>query len=297
MKSLTQKEWIVKGATALDLSGSSTPRLDAEVLLAAVLNTQRIRLHMYPDKPVPAWEGSLYWERIQRRCQGEPVAYLTGVQEFMGLTFQVTPAVLIPRPETEHLVEAVLNHVSQQNDSWWEQPRLVVDVGTGSGCIAISLARAEPGLRVQAIDLSEDALAVARKNVRTFGLEERIEVIRGDLLKPLKEKMTVCCLPKPCVIVSNPPYISAEDMDRLPDSVADYEPRAALNGGSDGLDFYRSLSVEAAQCLEPGGLLALEIGYDQGNTVSRLLEKAGFQQVTCMADLAGKARVVTGIQP
>lgn len=275
--------------------GSDSARLDAEVLLGHVLELDRIGLYVNFDRPLEPKEVDAYRETLRRRCRGTPVAYITGHQPFMSTSLHVTPAVLIPRPETELLVEAVNDWLLERPD---EGPLYVADVGTGSGAIAVSIALAVPSARLFAIDVSSDALAVARANVAGEGLEERVELVAGDLLTPL--------LVPPRgdeyagrlhAVVSNPPYVTTEEMALLPTPVREYEPRIALEGGADGLDFYRRLVPAASDVLRPGGLLALEIGHEQGAAVMELLHgHDGWRDVQLRQDFAALDRIVLAVK-
>lgn len=247
----------------------------------AALGLDRTRLLLEDGPVAPAAEEKI-WALARRRAQGEPVRYLTGVCPFMDLEFYVDSATLIPRPETELLVEAVEQRLPPGPLSLW-------DVGCGSGCIGISLAWRNPNLRVTAIDVSPEALRVAEANVRRWGMEERVALCRHDILTgPPK-------LPPPDAVVSNPPYIPTGALSGLQREVREYEPRAALDGGPDGLRFYRRLIADMP--LGPGGILALEIGYDQGETVPALLRAGGYTRVELLRDLAGQPRVALGYFP
>lgn len=215
---------------------------------------------------------------VQRRAAGEPLPYITGQIEFFGLTFGVTPDVLIPRPETETLVEAALAWVKAHPDA------VAVDVGTGSGCIAVTLAVHAPSLRLYATDISPAALEVARANAERHDVAERITFLEGDLLIPLPEPVNL--------IVSNPPYVTDDEWDELPLSVQK-EPRTALLSGADGLDAIRRLLAQAQTRLRPGGLMLVEIGERQGKAAQALAQAAFPQaEVAIVPDLAGKDRVL-----
>ncbi|MEN1760661.1 peptide chain release factor N(5)-glutamine methyltransferase [Anoxynatronum sibiricum] len=314
---MTCREWLKVTEQRLSLEGATTPRLDAEVLLAHVLQVERIRLHMYPERPLAEGEVQQADRLLERRLHQEPVAYIIECQEFMGFDFHVNPAVLIPRPETELLVERVVDwlnkKVSDKNAGEEFQAKNETlpafslqgaDIGTGSGCIAVSLAKLVPEIMMLAVDLSSEALGVAAENILRHQLTHRVIPLAGDLLEPVVFYLENRALPQwghggGCLdfIVSNPPYINEKDMAALSPSVAAYEPVTALAGGADGLDYYRRLAAASPRLLCPGGLLALEIGYDQGNAVVRLLEEQGFLEVKCLQDLAGIDRVVMGIRP
>lgn len=262
--------------------GSPSPRLDAEVLLAHVLGMERIQLYVNFDRPVDREELDRYRELVRRRGRGEPVAYLVGEREFRSLSFAVSPAVLIPRPETELLVEAVLSELDSLPAGW------VVDVGTGSGIIAVCLALEGGPRPVAAVDCSPAALEVARANARRHGVDERIRWLQGDLLAPLE----VAGLEPVAAVVSNPPYVPTAQWRALEPTVRDYEPRLALDGGPDGLAVIRRLIGDSSRILAPGGLLALEVGAGQRAAVDGLLEAAGFVAPRWIHDYGGHARVV-----
>jgi release factor glutamine methyltransferase len=295
-KHMTRKEWIQMAQNQLEAAISSTPRLDAEVLLAHVQQVDRIQLHMYPESAISDEDNVVLEDLISRRTAGEPVAYLTGTQEFMGLTFNVSPAVLIPRPDTELLVETTLENLKGMHCQRPEQPLLAADIGTGSGCIAVSLAVLLPQVTVLAVDLSPEALAVANRNRESHGVMEQVIPLQGNLLEPVREWLQHESY-KLDAIISNPPYITEAEMKELAPSVAAYEPHRALAGGTDGLDAYRQITAEAPGLLRSGGLMAFEIGHRQGKAVCRLMNACGFIQVQVLPDLAGLDRVVLGRMP
>lgn len=264
--------------------GSPSARLDAELLLAHALGMSRLDLYVQFDRPVNAAETDRFRELIRRRGHGEPVAYLVGEREFRGRSFAVNPAVLIPRPETELLVEAVLGVLRDDGcrGGW------VVDVGTGSGAIAVSVALEHPGCRVAAVDVSPDALEVARTNAERHGVADAIAFFQGDLLQPLEEEDTAPLE----VIVSNPPYVTEQEWGQLDKTVRDYEPRIALVGGPDGLSVVRRLIADSRRLLPEGGVIALEVGAGQKGAVDNALEGAGFRRRMWHDDWAGHPRVV-----
>lgn len=236
-------------------------RLDAEVLLADLLDTERIKLYVNYDYPLTEDQLSAYRERLKQRARGVPVDYILGYTEFMSLEFAIDEGVLVPRPETEELVEKILKFC-RGND--WQQPR-IVDLGTGSGAIMISLAHYLPESRVIGTEISSRAVETARKNIKAHELSDRTAVLTGSWGEPLlPEKENEVDL-----VVSNPPYISEEDMKNLPGNVKQ-EPDRALAGGEDGLQCYRELIPEAARLLRPNGLLALEIGCEQGEELTAI---------------------------
>jgi release factor glutamine methyltransferase len=252
---------------------------DAETLLLHLIGRDRAFLMAHPGEILTAEGAVRYYALIKRRQGGEPIQYIIGETEFYGLPFAVTPAVLIPRPETEHLVEKVLSHAAG-----FARPR-IVDVGTGSGAIAVALAKGLPQATVTAIDLSAAALAVARRNAGRNGVLERIRFLEGDLLAPVAEE----CFD---FVVANPPYVPSGDRASLAVEVRDYEPGLALFAGNDGLEVYRRLIPAAFTVLAPGGFVALEIGFGQSKDVAGLLADAGFEQIEFVADLQGIPRVV-----
>ena len=254
---------------------TGAPRLEAEVLLGHVLDVSRAALLTHPERILTPGQLSDYQNLVRRRASNYPLPYLTGQVEFYGLEFAVTPDVLIPRPDTETLVELALAR----------RPASIVEVGVGSGCIAEALAVHLPQAIVCGIEISPAALAVARGNVTQHGVAERVRLVRGDVLDPH---------PGPAdLIVSNPPYISTDDCASLPESVRDYEPRLALDGGASGLEIVHQLLMQAPAVLKPGGGLLIEIGADQGAAARRLARVFFPQAEICVhPDLAGRERVL-----
>ncbi len=255
--------------------GIATARLDAELLLAHVLKKDRIALYTHFDQPLAADELASYRELIKQRLSGKPIAYLTGRKEFRSLELQVDARVLIPRPDTETLVEVALEFLDRK-----VAPR-VVDIGTGSGAIALAIKKARPDAEVMMIDRSLDALTVARENARRLALDVRGE--EGDLLSGVAERFEL--------IVSNPPYIPTAQIVTLSAEVRS-EPMAALDGGADGLDLIRRLSVQALSRLVAGGALAMEIGAGQADEVRAILLRSGFESPESRRDLGGIDRVI-----
>ena len=261
--------------------GSDTPRLDAEVLLAHSRRCQRIDLYTRFDDVLTDEERARMRDLVRRRAQSEPVAYLVGHREFFSLDFEVTPAVLIPRPDTETVVVELLEALRDVS-----APR-VLDLGTGSGCIAVAVAAGHPRAQITATDISAAALEVAGRNARQHDVADRIRFLCGNLFKPLPpdERFEA--------VVSNPPYIRAEEFQTLQSDVRLHEPVSALIGGRDGLDVIRPLIDRAADYLTPGGTLMLEISPEQATTVTELLTAAGvLSDIAVVKDLAGKERVV-----
>lgn len=258
--------------------GLDTPRLDAEVLLAHVLGMDRLHLYVRFDEPLEQAELARYRAAVRRRVQREPVAYITGEKEFMGLAFHVTPAVLVPRPETELVVETAAALLAAR------PAPLVADVGTGSGAIAVALLHTLAAARAVAVDISADALRVAADNAARHGVAERLEFIAGDFLAPLGERRFDA-------VLVNPPYVAAPEMKRLPPEVR-CEPAAALYGGQDGLAYYRRLAADGPAHLLPGGYIVCEIGQGQDAAVTALLRQTGLTVTEVRRDLAKIPRVV-----
>lgn len=278
----------------LQKCGSGSPRLDAELLLAHVLGVDRVALYVNHDRPLVPDEVGAFRELLRQRGRGTPMAYILGERPFLSTSLVVSPAVLIPRPETELLVEAALAWLAEQPGA----SLLVADVGTGSGAIAIGIALAEPRAHVMALDVSADAARVARANVDRHDVNDRVEVVAGDLLAPLLvPPRSARFRGRLDAVVSNPPYIATAELDTLPRDVREHEPRIALDGGPDGLAAYRRLIPMAGQALRPGGLLALEIGADQGEAVAALLAADdGWRDVRVEKDYAGHDRIVLSIK-
>ncbi len=259
-------------------------RRDAEILLLGVLGIGHAQLLANPERELTQEEESLFSRAIDRRAANEPIQYILGKQEFYGLDFQVTPAVLIPRPETEHLVEAVLQLLPH------DEPLEILDVGTGSGILAVTLAHHLPHARMTAVDISVDAIAIARRNAEAQHAADRIRFVVSDLLSALDNRVG-----RFDAIVSNPPYVADRDRPSLAPEVRDYEPATALFAGDTGMDIYRRLIPEAHAALKPIGLLALEIGRGQRDSIAELLE--GWQDVSFLNDLQQIPRVALARRP
>ncbi len=282
----TVRDALKWGVARLNEGGIADAELEAEFLLTALLDVQRHELFVEPLRPLTPAEAERFGSFISRRVGREPAQYITGTACFMGLDLKVTPATLIPRPETEQLVEIALKNLKAFTGT---EP-VIVDLCTGCGCIAIAMAKFLAGCRIYATDISLKALDVARENLRAHGVEARIELLHGDLYGALKAaKLTS----KAQLILANPPYISKKDMAELAPEVAEHEPGRALYGGADGLDSIRRIIDGADEQLAPGGELIMEVGYDQGNTVLKLARGTGWVEEARMAkDLAGIERVL-----
>jgi release factor glutamine methyltransferase len=275
---LRRRAWNV-----LKAAGIANPVREADWLLAHVLGLPAHALLLEGERAVSARQAERSWALIRRRASHEPLQYLLGTQEFRGLDMAVTPDVLIPRPETELLVEETLRAIARVSG-----PRLA-DVGTGSGCIAVAVVRERPDATVYALDISAPALAVARANAIRHGTFDRIRFIQTDLL----EAFSARARERFDVIVSNPPYIPVGELDGLQPEVAHYEPRMALAAGSDGLTYHRQLLREAPTFLKPGGCLIMELGYGQADSVMSLARSSGaYDSVVCRKDTAGIERVL-----
>lgn len=283
----TVVEYLRLAAEHLRASGVDQPRLDAEVLLAWVLQLDRLHLYVQHDRPLTPAEVEAYRTCIARRARREPVAYIVGEREFYSRPFSVDRRVLIPRPETEHLVETALEELERRFPA--EEEWRVLDVGTGSGAVAITLALEAPKVKAVAVDLSAGALEVARKNAEALGAAKRVSFLESDLFSALRGAAFHA-------ILSNPPYISASEWERLPRDVKEYEPKVALVGGVDGLELIRRIAGAAPPFLLDGGFLALEIGADQGSAVRQLLMGSGFAAFQLVQDLAGKDRVALAVK-
>ena len=268
-------QWTADYFTGKEIASA---RLEAELLLAATLDLDRVGLYVNFERPLDSSELAAFRERVQRRAKGEPVQYILGETEFWSLPFTVSPAVLVPRADTEVLVEEALSRV--------EGPVHILDVGTGSGAIAVAMAHEKPEIQVTAIDCSEEALQVARGNAERNGVAERVSCFAGDLAE---------LPPGPfAMVVSNPPYIPTADCEQLMPEVRDHEPRLALDGGEDGLTAYRQLTSQAGKILLAGGWLLVEVGIGQTEDVVALFKAAGLAEIQCRDDYAGISRVVAG---
>jgi release factor glutamine methyltransferase len=280
----TLRQALTRGTTELaqnpDLHDHA--RRDAELLLLHHLGITRAQLLADPTRELTPTQLAAFEAAITRRLANEPIQYITGTQEFYGLTFQVTPAVLIPRPETELLVEAVLKHLPPN------RPVRIADIGTGSGILAITLAVHLPQAEITAIDISPEAIAVARRNAETHRVAHRIHFLESDLLTAIPNQQFD-------VIVSNPPYVPTTDRETLHPQVRDHEPATALFAGKTGLDVYRRLIPQAYSALKPTGLLALEIGHDQQDAVTALLRM--WHNLSFVNDLQHIPRVALARRP
>jgi len=277
----TIKQLLADGAHALvdSESENDSARLDAEILLALTLQKPRTWLYTWPEHIPSLPEQHMYLDLLRRRQSGEPVAYLTHRREFFGLELKINHHVLVPRPETETLVQCVLDVLADNSAA------RIADLGTGSGAVALALASQKPQARIVATDASSDALALARENAERLGIDN-VTFMAGDWLVPLSG-LTFD------LIASNPPYIAEDDPHLSRDGVR-FEPKPALVSGKDGLDAIRHLVTESPACLETGGWLMIEHGFDQGEAVRGLFTEVGFIDVVTHRDLGGNERVTIG---
>jgi release factor glutamine methyltransferase len=280
------RDALIAGVLRLTAVGIDSARLDAELLLAHALEMSREQLVVAQGVALESGQLAGYESLLRRRLEREPIAYILGSQEFWSLDFQVCRDVLIPRPETEKLIEVVLAKIGTNGSA---KPLRIADLGTGSGAIAITLATELPAAQLMATDISPAALAVAKDNAATHGVMRRIDFRAGNLCQALSG-----CGERFDMIVSNPPYIESAVIPTLAPEVHYWEPRGALDGGMDGLDFYRRIAADADKFLAPGGLLALEIGAGLSRSVSSFFAAAGrYRSIAVYEDYAGRERVVT----
>jgi release factor glutamine methyltransferase len=265
--------------------GIPGPRREAELLLSHALGMERLQLYLAHDRPMNEAELATLRELVRRRGAREPLAWILGTQAFHAIDLVVEPGVLVPRPDTETLVDAFLAAVPVDEPG----PIYVADVGCGSGAIGLAVAHARPAVRLYAIDIDDTPLRVTKRNVEALGLKDRVAVLRGDLLDPVPADRRIDW------VLSNPPYIPSRGIDALEPEVSRWEPRRALDGGADGLEPYRRLVPQAARRAHRG--LFLEVGHDQAGRVTDLLRRAGFIHLQTHADLTGIPRVVSGRVP
>ncbi|OFW13149.1 MAG: protein-(glutamine-N5) methyltransferase, release factor-specific [Acidobacteria bacterium RIFCSPLOWO2_02_FULL_59_13] len=296
------KPALEQGIALLEKGGIPSPRIAAEVLLMHALVCDRAHLYAHPERELTEVEWIHYGRYLNERLSGKPTQYITGHQEFWGLDFLVNPSVLIPRPETELIVEAALalarRHFSvskaspektEKTDSSERTELFIADVGTGSGCIAVALAKELPHAHIYALDLSPQALETARQNAHRHDVEKRITFLLSDLLEPTVE----IPIPQFNLLVSNPPYVSDIIIDSLMPEVRYFEPQEALLAGETGQEIYARLIPQAARAMPSGGYLVLELGYDAQEKVRSLLAAPRWEDVAWLPDLAGIIRVVT----
>lgn len=288
-KQPTVRDALLAGTKHLREAGIESAALDMSLLLAEAIGCDRLGIYLNQDRPLDQIERKRLRVLFDRRLTHEPMAYILGRREFHGLSFEVNSAVLIPRPETEHLVEAAVEWINKINaDREIGVPR-IADIGTGSGAIAVAIAHAVENCRVIATDVSAEALAVAKRNAMRHGVADRIEFRLGSLFEPISETLDA--------IVSNPPYVAEIDRAMLAPDVLEYEPHGALFSGPDGLDCIRELVAQAPKHLRPGGGLWIEIGAGQSLAVQNLLEQTGaFESISFIKDYAGIERVAQAVK-
>ena len=280
---MTIRDIIIKYSQELE-NISDTPRLDVEILLEKALgNVDSLYIRLNLNKELTQEQENLFNTFIQDRLKGRPVAYIVGNREFMGLDFYVQEGVLIPRPDTEPLVEELIELCREKENL------NILDIGTGSGAITISLAKYLNTSKVKSFDISDIALEVGKKNAISNEVDDRVEFIKSDLFSSIENKSIQFD-----VIVSNPPYIPKKDIETLHTQVKDYEPYIALEGGEDGLDFYRSITEQSRMYLKENGILAYEVGHDQAQDVSEIMKSNGYTKIYTKKDLQGIDRVVIG---
>lgn len=268
--------------------GVDRPRTNAELLLGAVLRVNKIDLYLNRDLILTPQQIEKNNHFLQERISGRPLQYIIGSKEFFGLEFKVNEYVLIPRPETETLVEIVIERLKSHSSS------KIIDIGTGSGAIAVSLAKNQKNSSVFATDISSDALIVAIENAKMNKVENQIEFFQGDLFEPLKNKNLE---EKIDCVVSNPPYVSEDEFDQLPKEIRDYEPVVALKSGQEGMSFHKKITEGAVDFLKRDGILALEVGLGQAKQVAAFLEKFDkFKHIEIKKDLGGIERIVIAVK-
>jgi release factor glutamine methyltransferase len=261
--------------------GIPSPRLEAELILSHVLKVERLQIYLDHDRPMSEAELEQVRALVARRGQREPLSWILGTRDFHAITLHTRPNVLDPRPDTETLVEAALEQIPEDGI-----PCYIADIGCGTGAVGLAIAVARPQVRVYAVDLSDDAIAVTKENVRALDLGDRVAVLRGDLLEPIPDARPIDW------VISNPPYIPSKVIDTLEPEVARWEPRLALDGGVDGLSIYNRLIPQAAKRIRRG--LLLEVGHDQAARVMDLMRRTGLTNIQSWKDLAGLHRVIGG---
>ena len=301
MKNIDIRTSLRDAIAELDRAHVPSPALAAELLLMRALGRDRAWIYAHPEQELSATEQEQYLSLLARRASGVPTQHLTGHQEFWGLDFEVTPDVLIPRPETEHLIEVALERLGAGNDvsaPHRKKEFRIADIGTGSGCIAIALAHELPAAFIAATDISAAALAVARRNAARHSVASRIDFVECNLLDFLLHgtRGTGHEVRRFDIIASNPPYIGHREASTLPREVRDHEPAAALFGGEAGTELYEPLIEQAALLVKPGGVLVLELGHNSEEHVARLLSSPGWTHAAVTQDLAGIPRVASAVR-
>jgi release factor glutamine methyltransferase len=290
--SVTILEALNSGAKFLKEKGIGNPRSSAELLLCFILNSNRVGLYLNKDEILKQQDKKTFDRFLEERGSGKPIQYITGSTEFLDLDFRVDRRALIPRPETEILTLSVIEHFRETKKD--EQDLKIIDLGTGSGVIATTLAKNLKNSLVYATDISKDALELAAENAVRHKVDDRIELILGDLFEPLEDKSLQNSIDS---IVSNPPYVKDDDFDSLAKEIRDFEPRVALFSGEDGLKFHRAIVQESKTYLRSGGLLALEMGWEDGEELVEFIKTEGlYQNIKIIKDLAGIKRIVRALK-
>lgn len=282
---LTILDVITKSTEYLDRKGIESPRANAEILLANILNCKRLELYLMYDKPLRDSELNNYREYLKRRGNYEPIQYITGSVEFYALELKVTPAVLIPRPETEILVEEIIDSVKIDEELF------ILDIGSGCGNISIALAENLPGVHVTGIDISKDAIMIAHYNLEKYQLSERVNFVNGDILKTNANDFS-----NYDIIVSNPPYVSQKDYLNVQKEILNFEPEIAVTDYSDGYKYFEKIITLASEILKRGGKLFFEMGQGQSKKINELLMKNNFKEIHVIKDYQKIDRVISGVK-
>ncbi len=287
MQTWTIRKLITWTAQWLKGYGVASPRLDAELLLSHAINCSRLDLYLDPDKPITDTERAIFRSYIKRRANREPVAYIIGYKEFWGRNFEVDSRVLIPRPETETLIEVAMSKIPDKESS------VIADLGTGSGCIAITISLEAKNVKMIASDISTGALEVAKINALNLGVDNCIIWRHGSWCEVFNSLIEPGSLD---LLLTNPPYIDSSELYELQPEIIKYEPQIALNGGKEGLEIYKDLIKDAAFWLKFGGCIIMEIGYKQADCIKDYLEESSFISVEIIKDISGKNRVISAIK-
>ncbi len=282
------KDLIRMGIKKLDRRKYSNPPLECVLLLAYLLDVDKTYIYIHNNEEVPSSVEDKYFSLIDERRKGYPIQYILKEKEFMGISFYIEEGVLIPRPDTEVLVQYVLDYIDEK---YKEGDIKVVELGTGSGCISLSIAYYNKNVFVYSVDIDKKANAVAEENSRRLKLSDRVKILEGDLFQGIKNMGLKNSVD---IIVSNPPYIPEDEIFGLQDEIKKYEPLWALDGGEDGLDYYRRIIPQSKEYLKNRGILVFEMGFDQGRKIKELMEKENFRNINILKDLQGLDRVITG---
>ena len=282
------KDLIRMGIKKLDRRKYSNPPLECVLLLAYLLDVDKTYIYIHNNEEVPSSVEDKYFSLIDERRKGYPIQYILKEKEFMGISFYIEEGVLIPRPDTEVLVQYVLDYIDEK---YKEGDIKIVELGTGSGCISLSIAYYNKNVFVYSVDIDKKANAVAEENSRRLKLSDRVKILEGDLFQGIKNMGLKNSVD---IIVSNPPYIPEDEIFGLQDEIKKYEPLWALDGGEDGLNYYRRIIPQSKEYLKNRGILVFEMGFDQGRKIKELMEKGNFRNINILKDLQGLDRVITG---